>query len=172
MSQRTLLPRARAILPGEEMEIDIHGKVSDSTDWPLPSFSGALYWILAVCRATGLLWGKTLKSRKDLFRHLDKLHGWITSRGKVLKVIRSDNEFVTAVVTDWLHDKRGIRILSSIPYEHNTVRTAERANQTMDNTIAKMLDLSRNKYLSRQHWAMTLTHALKIKNRPPSVALQ
>ena len=66
----------RKILPGEEMEIDIHGKVSDSTGRPSPSFSGALYWILAVCRATGLLWGKTLKSRKDLFRHLDKLHGW------------------------------------------------------------------------------------------------
>ena len=59
----------REILPGEEMEIDIHGKVSDSTGRPSPSFSGALYWILAVCRATGLLWGKTLKSRKDLFRH-------------------------------------------------------------------------------------------------------
>ena len=98
------------------MEIDIHGEVSDSTGRPSPSFSGALYWILAVCRATGLLWRKTLKTRKDLFQHLDKLHKWITSRGKVLKVIRSDNEFVIAVVTDWLHDKRGIRILPSIPF--------------------------------------------------------
>ena len=60
------------------MEIDIHGKVSDFTGKPSPSFSGALYWILAVCRATGLLWGKTLKTRKDLFQHLDKLHKWIT----------------------------------------------------------------------------------------------
>ena len=57
----TSLPRE--ILPGEEMEIDSHGKVSDSTGRPSPSFSGALYWILAVCRTTGLLWGKTLKSR-------------------------------------------------------------------------------------------------------------
>ena len=57
----------RAILRSEEMEIDIHGKVSDSTGRPSPSFSGALYWILAVCRATGLLWGKTLKTRKDCF---------------------------------------------------------------------------------------------------------
>ena len=94
----------REILPGNEMEIDIHCKVSDSTGRPSPSFSGALYWILAVCRATGLLWGKTLKTHKDLFQHLDKLHKWITSRGKVLKVIRSDHEFVTAVVTDWLHE--------------------------------------------------------------------
>ena len=147
------------------MEIDIHGKVSDSTGQPSPSFSGALYWILAVCRATGLLWGKTLKSRKDLFRHLDKLHGWITSWGKVLKVIRSDNDFVTAVVTDWLHDKRGIRILPSIPYKHDTGRTVELANQTMVNTITKMLDLSRNQHLSRQPWAIAFTHALKIKNR-------
>ena len=118
----------------------------------------------------GLLWGKTLKTRKDLFRHLDKLQRWITSRGKVLRVIRSDNEFVAAVVTDWLHDKQGISILSSIPYEHDTVRTVERANQTMDSTITKMLDLPRNKHLSRQHWAMAL--ALKIKNRLPTIALQ
>ena len=154
------------------MEIDIHSKVSDSTGRPSPSFSGALYWILTVCRATGLLWGKTLKSRKDLFRHLDSLQRWITSRGKVLKVIRSDNEFVKAVVTDWLHDKHGILILPSIPYEHDTVRTVQRANQTMDNTITKMLDLPRNKHLSRQHWAMTFMHALKIKNRLPTMALQ
>ena len=92
----------REILSGEKMEIDIQGKVSDSTGRPSPSFSDVLYWIVAECRATGLLWGKTLKTRKDLFRHLDRLHKWITSRGKVLKVIRSDNEFVTAVVTDWL----------------------------------------------------------------------
>ena len=79
---------------------------------------------------------------------------------------------MTVVVTDWLHDKRGIRILPSIPYENDTVRTVERANQTMDNTITKMLDLPRNKHLSRQPWVMAFTHALKIKNRLPSVALQ
>ena len=113
--------------------------------------------------------GITFKSRKDLFRHLDKLHRWIASRGKVLKVIRSGNEFVKAVVNDWLHDKHGIRILPSISYEHDTVRTVERANQTMDNTITKMLDLPpRNKHLSRQHWAMAFMHALKIKNRLPT----
>ena len=153
------------------MEIDIHGKVSDFTGKPSPSFSGALYWILAVCRATGLLWGKTLKTRKDLFRHLDKLHRWITARGKVLRVIRSDNEFTKTVITEWLLDKPGIRLLPSIPYEHITVRTVERANQTMDNTINKMLDLPRNKHLTRQHWAMAFMHALKIKNRLPTTAL-
>ena len=31
-----------------------------------PSFSGVLFWILAVCRATGLLWGKTLKTRTKI----------------------------------------------------------------------------------------------------------
>ena len=31
----------REILPGKEMEIDIHGKVSDSAGRPLPFFSGA-----------------------------------------------------------------------------------------------------------------------------------
>ena len=80
---------------------------------------------------------------------------------------------MVAVVTDWLHDKREIRILPSIPYEHDdTVRTVERANQTMDNTITKILDLPRNKHPSRQHWAMAFTHALKIKNRLPSAASQ
>ena len=64
----------REILPGEAMEIDIRGNVSDSAGSPSPSFSGALYWILAVCRASDLFWGKTLTSRKDLFRHLDTLH--------------------------------------------------------------------------------------------------
>ena len=39
----------REILSGEEMEIDIHGKVSDSAGRPSPTFSGALYWILAMC---------------------------------------------------------------------------------------------------------------------------
>ena len=79
---------------------------------------------------------------------------------------------MTAVVADWLHDKHGNRILPSIPYEHDTVRTVERANQTMDNTITKMLDLPRNKHLFRQHWAMAFMHALKIKNRLPTMALQ
>ena len=36
-------PTPREILPGEEMEIDIHGKVSDFTGRPSPSFSDALY---------------------------------------------------------------------------------------------------------------------------------
>ena len=60
---------------------------------------------------------------RDLFWLLDKLHKWITSAGKVLKVIGPDYEFVAAVVTDWLQDKTGISILPFIPYEHDTVRT-------------------------------------------------
>ena len=75
------------------------------------------------------------------------------------------------MITEWLLDKPGIRLLPSIPYEHDTVRTVERANQTMDNTINKMLDLPRNKHLTRQHWAMAFMHALKIKNRLPTTAL-
>ena len=47
-----------------------------------------------------------------------------------------------------------------------TVRTSERANQTLDNTITKMLDLPRNTH-HRQHWEMAFTHASKIKNRLP-----
>ena len=35
-----------------------------------------------------------------------------------------------------------------------------------------MLDLPRNTHLSRQHWTMAFTHALKIKNRLTSAALQ
>ena len=78
------LTHAQESLPGEEieMEMDIHGKVSDSTGRPSPSFAGALYWILAICRATGLLCGKTLKFRKD--RHLDKLYRWILLVEKIL----------------------------------------------------------------------------------------
>ena len=131
------------------MEIDIHGNFSDSAGPPSPSFSGALYWILAVCRASDLFWGKTLKSRKDLFPHLYTLHKWIVSKGKVLKVIRSDNEFVTDVVTEWLQNHPGIQILPSIPYEHDTVRKVERANQPIDNSITNMLDLPRNTHLSK-----------------------
>ena len=41
---------ARFYRPGEEMEIDIHGKVADSTARPSPSFSGALYLLCVVSR--------------------------------------------------------------------------------------------------------------------------
>ena len=106
--------------------------------------------------------GRLLRLERNCFG-IDKLHRWITSRGKVLQVIRSDNEFTKNVITEWLLHKPGIRLLPSIPYEHDTARTVERANQTMDNTINKMLDLPRNKHLTHQHWAMAFMHALKIK---------
>ena len=36
------------------------------------------------------------------------------------------------------------------------------------NSITKILDLPRNTHLSRHHWAMAFTHALKLKNCLPS----
>ena len=64
--------------------------------------------------------------------------------GKVLKVIRSDNEFVTPAVTEWLQDHPDILILPSIAYEYDTIKKVERAIQTIDNSIIKMLDLPRS----------------------------
>ena len=76
----------RELLPGEEYGNKYTERSQTRLDGPhlssLVLCTGSLQ-----CVASDLLWEKTPESRKDLFRHLDTLHKWVTSRGKVLKVI-------------------------------------------------------------------------------------
>jgi hypothetical protein len=152
------------IVPGEVFEVDIQGKWTDDNGKPAKSFSGDLYAMAAVDCSSKLIFARTAQTRVSLVDHLEALRVSVASSGKRLKIIRTDNEYLTLLSKRWAasHD---IIFQPSIPFEHNTVRVVERTHRTLQEMVVKVL--AHKLHLTFEYWAMAYMHCVDLHNILP-----
>jgi hypothetical protein len=151
--------------PGEAFEVDIQGKWTDSAGKPAKSFSGDIYAFAAIDCATDLVFARTIQTRVSLVDHLEALRVSALSTGKVLKVIRTDNEYITLLSKAWALS-HNISFQPSIPFEHNTVRRVERVHRTLQEMVVKAL--AHKPHLSPEYWSMCYMHCVDLHNVLPN----
>lgn len=143
---------ARDILPGEEFQLDLEGPwVKADSDEPQDTFSGCRYTMTAIDMKTGMPFGWLLKSRKKLVQYLDDLLLEVRMLDRTLKVLRTDDEFVTAEITLWCKTNK-ITILPCIPYEHGQIGKVERIHRTLRDATVKCM--SNKPHLDPRLWGM------------------
>ena len=76
-------------------ELDVKGKWMDAAGKPAKTFSGQQYSITAIDEETGIIFVRLSQTRVSLVDHLEDLRLFAVQVGKSLKVIRTDNEFLT-----------------------------------------------------------------------------
>jgi hypothetical protein len=151
--------------PGSTFELDYKGKWTDASGRPTKTFQGHLYTFTAVDSATGFVFSKLAKSRLSVVDKLEALRLTIANSGRVLKVIRTDNEFVTRLSKAWakIHN---IQFQPSIPYSHNTVRHIERLHRTLQEMVVKCL--ANKPHLNSQFWGHAYMHCVHLHNILPN----
>ena len=85
--------------------------------------------------------------------------------GKILKVIRTDNEFLTKQAQNWAATN-GVSFQPSTPDEHNTVRRVERVHRTLQEMVVKAL--AHKQHLSPQFLGYAYLHFADMLNILPA----
>ena len=92
----------RDILPGEEFQLDLEGPwVKADSNEPQDTYSGCRYTMTAIDMKTGMPFGWLLKNRTKLVQYLNDLLLEVSMLDRTLKVLRTDDEFVTTEITLW-----------------------------------------------------------------------
>jgi hypothetical protein len=111
----------------------------------------------AVDCASDLIFARTTQTRVSLVDHLEALRLLVSSTGKVLRTIRTDNEYLTLLSRKWA-ESHDIVFQPSIPFEHNTVRKVERTHRTIQEMVVKLL--ANKSHLSSEYWALAYMHRI------------
>jgi hypothetical protein len=151
--------------PGEVFEVDIQGKWTDAAGKPAKSFSGDIYAFAAIDCASDLVFARTIQTRVSLVDHLEALRLSALSTGKELKVIRTDNEYITLLSKAWALS-HNVSFQPSIPFEHNTVRRVERVHRKLQEMVVK--SLAHKSHLSPEYWSMCYMHCVDLHNVLPN----
>jgi hypothetical protein len=138
---------------GEQMIMDVKGPYTDALGKKVPSFSGALYSISAIDRASGYEIGWTVKNVKNLIKIVRKLDNEVKFMKRELKSIKVDDAFMTEEIKEYCQ-VHGITLIPSTPHEHGTIGIVERRNRTTQDSIVKNLDLTHKTHLDNRFWAM------------------
>lgn len=177
----------RATNPGEIMHADAWGP------YPIGAWDGTIYILAITDDATRFTWSAryvTKDNIPEVFRHL---HQTIEKRNNMtIRAYRLDNEFpLYGELRDWFQ-RHAISLENSVPYTHHMNGVAERgfrtdrerasamlqeATNSVSSTISKILgtrteEAMRNVSLSETLWVEAFSHAIWIKNRSPSRALE
>jgi hypothetical protein len=115
---------------GAEFEIDIKGKYTAPDGKPVRSFDGSLYTFNGIDLASDYAYSASIASRVGLLLHVMRLRDFITASGKTLKVLRTDNEFLTIAIRSWCAQNH-IKLLPSLPHRHNKTRRIERFHRSL-----------------------------------------
>jgi len=146
MAQRprpgTTVPRD--IVPGEEIEVDIKIFADCSKarkhKRAFGNYTGAQ---TAIDLATGFRFGHLLRGHGNLVEKLELLRLEVSSRDRIMKVLRIDNQYVTADIQKWAATtspgRPAIRLQPCIPHEHHTIGDVERFNRTLEDAVFKKL---------------------------------
>jgi hypothetical protein len=139
---RTPLPlksTPRNIAMGEEFQVDLEGPwLKSDSDKPQETFSGCKYTLTAIDMKSRMPFGWLLSSRKHLVRYLEDLRLAVLAVGRTLKVLRTDDEFVTTEIKDWCR-KEKITLQPCIPYEHAQIGVIERVHRTFRDSMVKCM---------------------------------
>ena len=156
MAQRPIPREAsdREFVPGEEFVVDIKVFANNSKALKhkraFGRYTGAL---TAIDLSTRFKIGKLIKSHAALEVHLEELRVDVHSAGHTLRVLRLDNEFVTAPIKRWAGlCEPPIELQPCIPHEHHSIGDIERFNQTLENAVFKKMYGRR--HLTVQYWGM------------------
>ncbi|OAQ57917.1 integrase core domain-containing protein [Pochonia chlamydosporia 170] len=177
----------RAANPGEMMHADAWGP------YPVSAWDSTIYILAMTDDATRFTWSAryiTKDKIPEVFRHL---HRTIEKRNNItIRAYRLDNEFpLYGELRDWFQ-RHAISLENSVPYTHHMNGVAERgfrtdrerasailqeATNSVSATISKILgtrseETMRNVSLSETLWVEAFAHAIWIKNRSPSRALE
>ena len=131
----------RRIEPGEEFQLDI--KVWANTSKALKPrrafgrYTGAL---TAVDLSTRYKIGKLIRTTSAIEEQLDALRIEIRGTGHTLKVLRLDNQFVTAPVKKWAAQcEPYIELQPCIPHKHHSIGDIERFHRTLEDAVFKRM---------------------------------
>ena len=156
MSQKPIPREAsdRELVPGEKLQIDIKVFANNSKALKhrraFGRYTGAL---TAIDLSTRYKLGKLIKSHASLEVQLEELRVDVHAAGYKLRVLRLDNEFVTAPIKRWAGlCEPPIELQPCIPHEHHSIGDIERFNQTLENAVFKKMYGRR--HLSVQYWGM------------------
>jgi hypothetical protein len=177
----------RATNPGEMMHADAWGP------YPISAWDSTVYILAITDDATRFTWSARYATKDkipEVFRHL---HRTIEKRNNItIRAYRLDNEFpLYGELRDWFQ-RHAISVENSVPYTHHMNGVAERgfrtnrerasamlqeATNSVSSTISKILgtrteEAMRNVSLSETLWVEAFSHAIWIKNRSPSRALE
>ena len=144
---------------------DVCGKIST------PSLSGGLYFLTFIDDATRYVWMYVLKSKDQVFEKFLEWKAQVeNSSGQKLKTLRTDNggEYTSKGFTAYLK-KEGVRHELTVPKTPQQNGVAERMNRTLVETVRSMLSDAK---LPRKFWAETLSTAVYLRNRSPTIAVQ
>ena len=144
----------REYVTGEELMVDIKVFANNSKALKhkraFGRYTGAL---TAIDLATRFKLGKLIKSHASLEVQLEELRVDVHAAGHTLRVLRIDNEFVTAPIKRWAGlCEPPIELQPCIPHEHHSIGDIERFNQTLEDAVFKKMYGRR--HLSVQYWAM------------------
>ena len=126
---------------------------------PAPTFKKELYSYTAVDAHSRYIFTKLCPNRVGVIDHLESLRLFVASSGKILAVIRTDNEFLTSAAVHWAK-QHNIIFKVSIPFEHDTVRVVERTHRTLQEMTVKALAFK--PHLSSAYWGMAYEHCALI----------
>jgi hypothetical protein len=128
-------------------ELDFKGKSTDAAG----KLQGHLNTFTAVDASTRFIFAKLAKSRLSVVDNLGALRISVLNSNKTLRVIRTDNEFVTSL-SKTSAKYHNIQLQPSIPFAHNTLRHVERLHRTLQEMVVKAL--SNKTHLSAQFWGL------------------
>ena len=84
--------------------MDIKGPWTDADGKMIKSFSGCRYSFVAIDRCSRKVIAFLVRSRSHLVRHITRLIKYVSSYGRKIKLIRTDNElFKTGDIVDYMH---------------------------------------------------------------------
>ena len=114
----------------------------------------SLLWILLPN-----LFSLVFVTRLSVTVHLEALRIFALESNRIIRYIRTDNEFITYSTTAWASSNK-ILFIPSIPYERDTVRSVERVHRTLQEMVVKSLAFK--PHLSPSFWGLSYLHNVDI----------
>ena len=141
---------------GEDWFIDVWTASSGTN--PITSFSGGRYSFLAKCRKSKFLFAHIISTRQQLFKLCEKLYVFCKSKGRTMRRIITDNEFLKTEILEWVSSKIDLTIHACIPHEHGQIGQIEREHRTLMDGVVKAL--YGKPHLSMKFWALAYMDCL------------
>ena len=155
----------RAKEPLDLVHSDVCGKMSTK------SLSGTEYFLTFIDDYTHYVWVYVLKHKDEVFSKFLEWKALVEkSSGKKVKVFRTDNggEYTSTKFENYLK-KEGITHQLTVPKTPEQNGVAERMNRTLVESVRSMLADAK---LPHKFWAETLSTAVYLRNRSPTVAVK
>jgi len=108
--------------------------------------------------------GHLLSNVSKLIQYIIKLHTYVKSKGRSIKIIRTDDAFLTTEITEYCA-RENIVLQACVPYEHGQLGQIERSHRTIQESVVKALH---NKpHITEQYWGMAYKDAIFKLNLVP-----